>query len=75
MEINNPYIFILNLKYEFKGRCLDTLNTFIKDNTIHYMNHYVLDYNRELASNYFTQSKEVIRFYEKYFEHKTYLDM
>ena len=31
------------------------------------MNHYVLDYNRELASNFFPQSKEVIRFYEKYF--------
>jgi aminopeptidase N len=31
------------------------------------MNHYVLDYNKELASNYFPMSKEVIRFYEKYF--------
>ena len=31
------------------------------------MNHYVLDYNKELASNFFPQSKEVIRFYEKYF--------
>ena len=37
-------------------------DTFIKNDTIHYMNHYVLDYNKELASNYFTQSKEIIRF-------------
>ena len=28
-------------------------DTFIKDKTTHYMNHYVLDYNKELASNYF----------------------
>tara|TARA_X000000950_G_scaffold202174_1_gene243374 strand:- start:1110 stop:2819 length:1710 start_codon:yes stop_codon:yes gene_type:complete len=49
------------------GNYVAVQDTFIKDNTIHYMNHYVLDYNRELASNYFTQSKEVIRFYEKYF--------
>ena len=42
-------------------------NTFIKENTTHYMNHYVLDYNKEVAQNYFPQSKEVIRFYEKYF--------
>ena len=49
------------------GNYVAVQDTFIKDDTIHYMNHYVLDYNRELASNYFTQSKEVIRFYEKYF--------
>lgn len=42
-------------------------DTFKKDNVTHIMNHYVLDYNKELASNYFPQSKEVIRFYEKYF--------
>ncbi len=49
------------------GNYVAVQDTFIKDDTIHYMNHYVLDYNKELASNYFTQSKEVIRFYEKYF--------
>ena len=49
------------------GNYVAVQDTFMKDNTIHYMNHYVLDYNSELASNYFTQSKEVIRFYEKYF--------
>ena len=39
------------------------------------MDHYVLDYNKELASNYFQQSKEVIRFYEKYFgEYQWYED-
>ena len=49
------------------GNYVAVQDTFIKDNTIHNMNHYVLDYNKELASNYFTQSKEVLRFYEKYF--------
>jgi len=49
------------------GNYVAVQDTFIKDDTIHNMNHYVLDYNKELASNYFTQSKEVIRFYEKYF--------
>ena len=49
------------------GNYVAVQDTFIKDNTIHNMNHYVLDYNKELASKYFTQSKEVIRFYEKYF--------
>ncbi len=49
------------------GNYVAVQDTFIKDNNIHKMNHYVLDYNQELASNYFTQSKEIIRFYEKYF--------
>ena len=49
------------------GNYVAVQDTLIKDNTVHYMDHYVLDYNSELASNYFTQSKEIIRFYEKYF--------
>ena len=49
------------------GNYVAVQDTFIKDNQTHFMNHYVLDYNKELASNFFTQSKEVIRFYEKYF--------
>ena len=49
------------------GNYVAVQDTFIKDDTIHLMNHYVLDYNSDLASNYFKQSKEVIRFYEKYF--------
>ena len=49
------------------GNYVAVQDTFIKNDNIHYMNHYVLDYNRELASNYFNQSKEIIRFYEKYF--------
>ena len=49
------------------GNYVTVQDTLIKNNTTHYMNHYVLDYNAELASNYFPQSKEVIRFYEKYF--------
>ena len=49
------------------GNYVAVQDTFIKDGTIHEMNHYVLDYNKELAFNYFQQSKEIIRFYEKYF--------
>ena len=49
------------------GNYVAVQDTFIKDKTVHYFNHYVLDYNQELASNYFSQAKEVIRFYEKYF--------
>ena len=49
------------------GNYVAVQDTFIKENTIHHMNHYVLDYNEEVAQNYFVQSKEVIRFYEKYF--------
>ncbi len=49
------------------GNYVAVQDTFHKDDSVHYMNHYVLDYNQELASNYFPQSKEVIRFYEKYF--------
>ncbi len=49
------------------GNYVAVQDTFNKDKQTHFMNHYVLDYNRELASNFFPQSKEVIRFYEKYF--------
>ena len=49
------------------GNYVAVQDTFVKDSKIHFMNHYVLDYNQELASNFFPQSKEVIRFYEKYF--------
>ena len=49
------------------GNYVAVQDTFMKDNITHSMNHYVLDYNKELASNFFPQSKDVIRFYEKYF--------
>ena len=49
------------------GNYVVVQDTLLKGNDTHFMNHYVLDYNRELASNFFPQSKEVIRFYEKYF--------
>ena len=63
--VNNP-INNYNISVQI-GNYVAVQDTFLKDSTIHYMNHYVLDYNKELASNYFTQSKEVIRFYEKFF--------
>tara|TARA_B100001093_G_scaffold215569_1_gene206877 strand:+ start:1905 stop:3557 length:1653 start_codon:yes stop_codon:yes gene_type:complete len=63
--INNP-INNYNISVQI-GNYVAVQDTFVKGDTIHLMNHYVLDYNKELASNYFPQSKEVIRFYEKYF--------
>ena len=49
------------------GNYVAVQDTFLKNNQTHFMNHYVLDYNRDNAENYFPQAKEVIRFYEKYF--------
>ena len=63
--VNNP-INNYNISVQI-GNYISVQDTFIKDNETHFMEHYVLDYNEELASNYFPQSKEVIRFYEKYF--------
>ena len=63
--VNNP-INNYNISVQI-GNYVAVKDTFVKDTTIHEMNHYVLDYNEELALNYFKQSKEVIRFYEKYF--------
>ena len=63
--VNNP-INNYNISVQI-GNYVAVQDTFIKENTIHYMNHYALDYNKEVAQNYFPQSKEVIRFYEKYF--------
>ena len=63
--VNNP-INNYNISVQI-GNYVAVQDTFIKGNTTHYMNHYVLDYNKEVGQNYFTQSKEVIRFYEKYF--------
>jgi len=63
--VNNP-INNYNISVQI-GNYVAIQDTFVKQGTIHEFNHYVLDYNKELASNYFQQSKEVIRFYEKYF--------
>jgi len=63
--VNNP-INNYNISVQI-GNYVAVQDTFVKQGTVHEFNHYVLDYNKELASNYFQQSKEVIRFYEKYF--------
>ena len=63
--VNNP-INNYNISVQI-GNYVTVQDTFIKDSTIHYMDHYVLDYNKEVGKNYFLQAKEVIRFYEKYF--------
>ena len=63
--VNNP-INNYNISVQI-GHYVAVQDTFIKDSTIHNINHYVLDYNKDVAKNYFQQAKEVIRFYEKYF--------
>ncbi len=63
--VNNP-INNYNISVQI-GNYVAVQDTFIKNDQIHIMEHYVLDYNKELASNYFPQSKEIIRFYEKFF--------
>jgi len=63
--VNNP-INNYNISVQI-GNYIAVQDTFVKQGKTHEFNHYVLDYNKELASNYFQQSKEVIRFYEKYF--------
>ncbi len=63
--ISNP-INNYNISVQI-GNYVAVQDTFIKGNKTHLFDHYVLDYNKELASNYFPQSKEVLRFYEKYF--------
>ena len=63
--VNNP-INNYNISVQI-GNYVAVQDTFVKEGIVHELNHYVLDYNQELASNYFQQSKEVIRFYEKYF--------
>ncbi|MDC1145421.1 M1 family metallopeptidase [Candidatus Marinimicrobia bacterium] len=63
--VNNP-INNYNVSVQI-GNYVTVQDTFIKDSRVHYMNHYVLDYNEEVGKNYFLQAKEVIRFYEQYF--------
>ncbi len=63
--VNNP-INNYNISVQI-GNYITVQDTFIKDSRVHYMDHYVLDYNEEVGKNYFLQAKEVIRFYEKYF--------
>jgi len=63
--VNNP-INNYNISVQI-GNYVTVQDTFIKDSRVHYMDHYVLDYNEEVGKNYFLQAKEVIRFYEKYF--------
>jgi aminopeptidase N len=63
--VNNP-INNYNISVQI-GNYVTVQDTLIKDSRVHYMDHYVLDYNEEVGKNYFLQAKEVIRFYEKYF--------
>ena len=54
--VNNP-INNYNISVQI-GNYVAIQDTLIKDNITHTMNHYVLDYNEELGTNYFQQSKK-----------------
>ena len=53
--VNNP-INNYNISVQI-GNYVAVQDTFLKNDDVHFMNHYVLDYNKELASNFFPQSK------------------
>ena len=63
--VNNP-INNYNISVQI-GHYVAVQDTFVKGSTVHNINHYVLDYNEEIAKNYFPQAKEVLRSYEKHF--------
>ena len=52
--VNNP-INNYNISVQI-GHYVAVQDTFIKDNTVHNINHYVLDYNKDVAENYFKQA-------------------
>jgi hypothetical protein len=60
MVCNNP-INNYNISVQI-GNYVAVQDTFIKEIQVHYMNHYVLDYNKELASNYFNNQKKLSDF-------------
>ena len=54
--VNNP-INNYNISVQI-GNYVSVQDTLIKKVMKHILNHYVLDYNKELASNFFPQSKK-----------------
>ena len=63
--VNNP-INNYNISVQI-GHYVSIKDTIHHNGLVDTLNYYVLDYNREIATNHFKQSKKVIRFFEKYF--------
>ena len=63
--VNNP-INNYNISVQL-GHYVTIKDTIIRDSGIDTLTYYVLDYHEEIGKNHFKQSKNIIRFFEKYF--------
>ena len=63
--VNNP-INNYNISFQL-GHYITIKDTIVRDRGIDTLIYYVLDYHEEIGKNHFKQSKDIIRFFEKYF--------
>ena len=63
--VNNP-INNYNISVQL-GHYVSIKDTIVRKSSIDTLTYYVLDYHEEIGKNHFTQSKDIIRFFEKYF--------
>ena len=63
--VNNP-INNYNISVQL-GHYITIKDTIVRDSGIDTLTYYVLDYHEEIGRNHFKQSKDIIRFFEKYF--------
>ena len=63
--VNNP-INNYNISVQL-GHYITIKDTIIRDSGTDTLTYYVLDYHEEIGKNHFKQSKDIIRFFEKYF--------
>ena len=63
--VNNP-INNYNISVQL-GHYITIKDTIVRDSDIDTLTYYVLDYHEEIGKNHFKQSKDIIRFFEKYF--------
>ena len=63
--VNNP-INNYNISVQL-GHYITIKDTILRDGGIDTLIYYVLDYHEEIGKNHFKQSKDIIRFFEKYF--------
>ena len=63
--VNNP-INNYNISVQL-GHYVSIQDTINRNGGVETLNYYVLDYHKEVATNHFKQSKDIIRFFEKYF--------
>ena len=64
-SVNNP-INNYNISVQL-GHYVSIQDTINRNGGVETLNYYVLDYHEEVATNHFKQSKDIIRFFEKYF--------